>query len=307
MFNARGLANRQRQHDADTLEPSPGAPSRPWTKSSRHSSGDASGLDRFAHAITTSRQHYIPSWPVTFFHSGAALCVAPRANSWAIRLSSRLASPAPHRSRCSGGFIHGLLGAPRFAASLAAFTIAALSLVALSTPTAAQTVPPTRTGAVQHPALRRHLPGAAGRPRAPRRRDGRAGLGAARRPLRRHAGHPRPALLLTDHADIANGFATPVPYNQVTIFTRPPVDGGSISYFDDWLEMVITHELVHTFHLDMTGTLGKVVRTVFGRVPSAWPVFPSGAAPTWLLEGLATYYESELTGAGRVKEPGRRW
>ena len=108
-------------------------------------------------------------------------------------------------------------------------------------------------------------------------------------------------LLLTDHADIANGFATPIPYNRVTIFTRPPVDGGSISYFDDWLEMVITHELVHTFQLDMTGTLGKVVRTVLGRLPTAWPVFPSGAAPTWLLEGLATYYESELTGAGRVK------
>ncbi len=108
-------------------------------------------------------------------------------------------------------------------------------------------------------------------------------------------------LLLTDHADIANGFATPIPYNRVTIFTRPPVDGGSISYFDDWLEMVITHELVHTFQLDMTGTLGKVIRTVLGRIPTAWPVFPSGAAPTWLLEGLATYYESELTGAGRVK------
>ena len=38
----------------------------------------------------------------------AALCVAPRANSAAIPLSSRLASPAPRRSRCSGGFIHEL-------------------------------------------------------------------------------------------------------------------------------------------------------------------------------------------------------
>ncbi len=108
-------------------------------------------------------------------------------------------------------------------------------------------------------------------------------------------------LLLTDHADIANGFATPFPYNQITIFARPPVAGGSISYFDDWLELVITHELVHTFHLDMTGALGRVVRGLFGRVPALWPVFPSGAAPTWFTEGLATYFESELTGAGRVK------
>ena len=40
----------------------------------------------------------------TFCHSKAALCVAPRANSAAIPPSSRLASPAPRRSRCSGGF-----------------------------------------------------------------------------------------------------------------------------------------------------------------------------------------------------------
>ena len=39
----------------------------------------------------------------------ASLCVAPRANSAAIPPSSRLASAAPRRSRCSGGFIHGLL------------------------------------------------------------------------------------------------------------------------------------------------------------------------------------------------------
>ena len=45
----------------------------------------------------------------TFCHSEAALCVAPRANSAAIPPSSRLAGPAPRRSRCSGGFIHGLL------------------------------------------------------------------------------------------------------------------------------------------------------------------------------------------------------
>ena len=108
-------------------------------------------------------------------------------------------------------------------------------------------------------------------------------------------------LLLTDHADIANGFASPNPYNRITIFARPPMDGGSISYFDDWLELVVTHELVHTFHLDMTGALGSVVRKVFGRVPAVWPVFPSGATPTWLTEGLATYFESQLTGAGRVK------
>ncbi len=45
----------------------------------------------------------------TCWRSKASLCVAPRTNSPAIHLSSRLASPAPRRSRCSRGFIHGLL------------------------------------------------------------------------------------------------------------------------------------------------------------------------------------------------------
>ena len=108
-------------------------------------------------------------------------------------------------------------------------------------------------------------------------------------------------LLLTDHADFSNGLATPFPYNQVTVLVRPPMSGGSLSYFDDWLELVITHELVHTFQLDMPGLIGRVIRMVFGRPPGTWPVFPSGSSPSWVVEGLATYFESELTGAGRVK------
>ena len=111
----------------------------------------------------------------------------------------------------------------------------------------------------------------------------------------------RVQLLLSDHADFSNGLASPFPYNRITVLVRPPMEGGSLSYFDDWLEMVITHELVHTFQLDMTGLIGKVVRAVFGRPPGSWPIFPSGSSPSWVLEGLATYFESELTGAGRVK------
>ncbi len=107
-------------------------------------------------------------------------------------------------------------------------------------------------------------------------------------------------LLLADHADISNGYASPSPYNRITVFARPPMDGGSISYFDDWLELVITHELVHAFHFEMAGPLAKTLRGLFGRAPYGWPFFPSAAAPTWVTEGLATYYESEIAGAGRV-------
>ncbi|HUF75873.1 MAG TPA: hypothetical protein VMM35_06325, partial [Longimicrobiales bacterium] len=108
-------------------------------------------------------------------------------------------------------------------------------------------------------------------------------------------------LLVTDHADVSNGFAQVLPSNRITVIARPPVDGPSLAPFDDWLELVITHELAHIVHLDYTRMpLGRLGRAIFGRADGGWPLFPGMAMPTWVIEGLATWYESRLTGAGRV-------
>ncbi|MBT3324949.1 MAG: BamA/TamA family outer membrane protein [Gemmatimonadales bacterium] len=109
-------------------------------------------------------------------------------------------------------------------------------------------------------------------------------------------------VLLTDHIDMSNGFAQYTPSNRITVYARPPVDDLALGYFDDWLELVITHELAHVVHLDRTGTwVGDLARGVFGRVNAPWPFFPASAVPRWVSEGLATWYESELTDAGRVR------
>ena len=108
-------------------------------------------------------------------------------------------------------------------------------------------------------------------------------------------------ILLTDHTDYANGFARYFPSNRITIYARPPVDLPGLGYYDDWLRLVIIHELAHVVHLDRTGTaIGRAARRVFGRVAAPWPFFPGTALPRWAIEGLATWYESELTGTGRV-------
>jgi WD40-like Beta Propeller Repeat len=107
-------------------------------------------------------------------------------------------------------------------------------------------------------------------------------------------------LLLTDHADVSNGFAQWWPYNRVVVFVRPPMEGMSVAYVDDWLENVITHEVSHLFHMNRSGPVGSAIRSVFGRVSSNWPVFPNWGTPKWVVEGLATYYESLITGTGRV-------
>jgi Tol biopolymer transport system component len=108
-------------------------------------------------------------------------------------------------------------------------------------------------------------------------------------------------LLVTDHADISNGYAGVNPSNRITVFARPPVDNVGLGFVDEWMQLVITHELAHIFHLDRTGTLGRLSRSVFGRSPNQWPFFPGLAMPRWTIEGLATWYESRLSDAGRVK------
>jgi len=109
-------------------------------------------------------------------------------------------------------------------------------------------------------------------------------------------------LLVTDHVDQSNGFAQVNPSNRITIFARPPVDDPGLGYIDDWMELVITHELAHIVHLDRADNIiGRVARRVFGRVRGPWPFFPGTGTPRWITEGIATWYESDLTEAGRVK------
>ena len=103
-------------------------------------------------------------------------------------------------------------------------------------------------------------------------------------------------LVLTDHIDVSNGSATPLPSNRIIIFARPPTDSFGLAYFDDWLENLTAHELTHIFHIDRPGRY-SFFRKLFGRVP----VFPAITTPLWNIEGIATWYESALTGTGRVQ------
>lgn len=107
-------------------------------------------------------------------------------------------------------------------------------------------------------------------------------------------------VLLLDQTDFANGSAAPFPSNRITLLARPPVDNLSLAYFDEWIELVLVHELAHVFHLDQAGRLGGLLRGIFGRIPIGHPAFPALFTPGWAIEGLATDLESRYTDAGRV-------
>ena len=108
-------------------------------------------------------------------------------------------------------------------------------------------------------------------------------------------------IVVADPFDYSNGAATPLPSNRIYIFAKPPVDLFALAYNDDWIDLIITHELAHIFHVDLTNEVGEAVRTVFGRVPLPWPVFPALGTPLWSIEGVAVDRESSLTGYGRVQ------
>src|SRR5688572_10942344 len=110
----------------------------------------------------------------------------------------------------------------------------------------------------------------------------------------------RVQVVLADVEDDPNGFATPLPYPMVHIRAVAPRGADEFGNHDGWLRLVLTHELAHVVHLDQAYGVVRAGRNVLGRAPF---LFPNGATPTWMIEGLATYEETETTAFGRGANP----
>jgi len=115
-------------------------------------------------------------------------------------------------------------------------------------------------------------------------------------PLLGHQPRKRVQIVLNDDVDTANGNATPLPYNVIRLFVSAPDDLSVLSDFDDWLTILVTHEHTHILHLDNIGGLPRIVNHIFGKI---WA--PNFLQPRWIIEGIATYYETELTAGGRLR------
>lgn len=105
-------------------------------------------------------------------------------------------------------------------------------------------------------------------------------------------------LVLSDDVDYVNGYATPYPTNRIVVYANPPTDASGLRQYEDWNALVVTHELTHIFHLDRTRGIWRVGQAIFGRNPL---LFPNLYEPRWVLEGLAVYFESRITGEGRLE------
>jgi Tol biopolymer transport system component len=118
--------------------------------------------------------------------------------------------------------------------------------------------------------------------------------------IRYGQGVGRVHIVLVDADDTPNGFASPVPFPLVAVRLVAPDGTDGFGNHEGWLRLVLTHELAHTVHLEQAHGLWRVGRAVLGRTPY---LFPNTFSMSWLIEGLATFEETERTAFGRGRNP----
>ncbi len=105
-------------------------------------------------------------------------------------------------------------------------------------------------------------------------------------------------VVLVDRTDVANGFASTVPYNMIVIYVTGPQEDSTLSFYEDWNDAIFTHEYTHILHMDTTEGIVRAARYVVGRIAST-----NDVSPVWMIEGLATFQETRHTPAGRGRSP----
>jgi len=105
----------------------------------------------------------------------------------------------------------------------------------------------------------------------------------------------RVQVVLTDEGDGANGFASVIPFNNITLYAWPPEAESELGDFANWLRLLVFHEYTHIAHLDNAEGVPELLNSVLGRT-----IKPNQALPRWVTEGIAVWIESSLTGGGRV-------
>src|SRR5439155_1108253 len=115
-------------------------------------------------------------------------------------------------------------------------------------------------------------------------------------PLLDHVPDGRTHIVVQDDTDFANGSASPILYNLIHAYAPPPDSRSTLADFDDNVYELISHEYTHILHLDTVLGLPQAVNDVFGKL---W--ITNGGQPIWFIEGMATFAESEVSAAGRVR------
>ena len=94
---------------------------------------------------------------------------------------------------------------------------------------------------------------------------------------------------LVDFFDYSNGYATPLPYDRIEMIVSPPDDINQLEDYNDWLDLLFTHEYTHVLHLGESREMPATVQKFLGRNPLTFPHF---FQPDFMVEGYAIHLET---------------
>jgi hypothetical protein len=114
-----------------------------------------------------------------------------------------------------------------------------------------------------------------------------------------HAVALRTHIVISDATDNANGFANAIPFPKIRLFPVAPGSMSVLGSYDDWLDILVTHEFVHVVHLDTVHGLPRLINAILGFGIVGKVSAPNAVQPAWIVEGLATMNESDLGSQGR--------
>ncbi|MBI2520546.1 MAG: hypothetical protein HYV97_09010 [Bdellovibrio sp.] len=122
--------------------------------------------------------------------------------------------------------------------------------------------------------------------------------------------------LTSNHNQVANAYATMMPYSQTVFFfgAAESIDEFSVR---SWVADLLIHESSHLYQLNAKHGLSKIGHAIFGNtIPGNLPVpiatsplfilplpfltHPNVLLPTWLLEGNGVFNESRFGNGGRL-------
>jgi hypothetical protein len=103
-------------------------------------------------------------------------------------------------------------------------------------------------------------------------------------------------IVLFDQTDSANGSATALPFDAITLYVTAPDDMSPLGDNDDWYLELVTHEYTHILHTDHIEGIPKLINRIIGKT-----LAPNQLQPHWILEGLAVLEESRETSGGRLR------
>ena len=79
-----------------------------------------------------------------------------------------------------------------------------------------------------------------------------------------HVPRRRTHVVLIDNTDLPNGSASVVPYPRITLNVTAPDSMSVLGGYDDWLNILVTHEFVHIAHLDSSSGVPEFFNKIFG-------------------------------------------